>query len=122
MYSYKINNSYTVYVNFAYINSCIKASRKTAKSKSTRHTGSYGERISVKDIISIGSVVRVRNLDTQKVQTFFLSESNTFHSEIRTISDLSPVGKALMHHCVGETVCAHTPSGNVKYQILSINK
>ena len=28
MYSYKINNSYTVYVNYAYINDCVKAAKK----------------------------------------------------------------------------------------------
>ena len=30
MYSYKLNNSYTVYVNYAYLNECIKASKKKA--------------------------------------------------------------------------------------------
>lgn len=28
MYSYKINNSYTIYVNYEYINECIKAGKK----------------------------------------------------------------------------------------------
>ncbi len=28
MYSYKINNSYTIYVNYDYINQCIKAGKK----------------------------------------------------------------------------------------------
>ena len=31
MYSYKLNNSYTVYVNYAYLNECIKASKKKNK-------------------------------------------------------------------------------------------
>lgn len=31
--SYKINNSYTVYVNYIYLNDCIKASQKQAKKK-----------------------------------------------------------------------------------------
>ena len=31
MYSYKLNNSYTVYVNFTYLNECIKASKKSGK-------------------------------------------------------------------------------------------
>ena len=29
MYGYKINNSYTIYVNYAYLNECRKASKKT---------------------------------------------------------------------------------------------
>ena len=33
MYCYKINNSYTVYVNHAYLNECIKAGKKAAQAK-----------------------------------------------------------------------------------------
>ena len=32
MYSYKLNNSYTIYVNYAYLNDCIKASKKKSVS------------------------------------------------------------------------------------------
>lgn len=35
MYSYKLNNSYTVYVNYAYLNDCIKASKKKGHSVKT---------------------------------------------------------------------------------------
>ena len=38
MYGYKINNSYTIYVNYAYLNECRKASKKAKKtSLSTPH-------------------------------------------------------------------------------------
>lgn len=33
MYCYKLNNSYTVYVNYIYLNDCIKASKKEKKSR-----------------------------------------------------------------------------------------
>ena len=36
MYSYKINNSYTVYVNYNYLNDCIKACKKANKSCSQK--------------------------------------------------------------------------------------
>ena len=36
MYSYKLNNSYTVYVNYAYLNECIKASKKKSASTSVK--------------------------------------------------------------------------------------
>ena len=36
MYSYKLNNSYTVYVNYAYVNDCIKASEKKRSSISAK--------------------------------------------------------------------------------------
>ena len=35
--SYKINNSYTVYVNYAYLNECIKAGKKAANKKKQLH-------------------------------------------------------------------------------------
>lgn len=41
MYCYKLNNSYTVYVNYAYLNDCIKACQNKHKyiapSKKTSH-------------------------------------------------------------------------------------
>ena len=36
MYSYKLNNSYTVYVDYAYLNDCIKASKKKSVAASTK--------------------------------------------------------------------------------------
>ena len=36
MYSYKLNNSYTVYVNYVYLNDCIKASKKKNVSTSAK--------------------------------------------------------------------------------------
>ena len=38
------------------------------------------------------------------------------------ISDESPVGKSLLGHKVGEIVETETPSGIVKYKVLSINR
>lgn len=36
MYSYKLNNSYTIYVNYAYKNKCIKASKKKSMPASVK--------------------------------------------------------------------------------------
>lgn len=120
MYSYKLNNSYTIYVNYNYLNSCIKASRGKS-TRSVRQTkSSYGERIPVKAMVDLGSIVRVINLNTQVESTLVLSFADTSCTYGRSISDSSPVGKALMRHCVGETVSADTPSGTVRYKILNI--
>lgn len=40
MYCYKLNNSYTTYVNYYYINQCRKASRKARKERETETTTS----------------------------------------------------------------------------------
>ena len=36
MYSYKLNNSYTVYVNYIYLNECIKAGKKSVQKEDRR--------------------------------------------------------------------------------------
>lgn len=36
MYSYKLNNSYTVYVNYAYLNECIKANKDKSTAASVK--------------------------------------------------------------------------------------
>ena len=55
MYSYKLNNSYTVYVNYAYLNECIKASRcynsSNAKTKATAPI--YSTAVAVKNIAKL---------------------------------------------------------------------
>lgn len=38
MFNYKLNNSYTVYVNYAYLNDCIKASKKKQKTATSGKT------------------------------------------------------------------------------------
>ena len=41
MPSYKINNSYTVYVNYHYINACTKASKNKRKQAYTQNSGGF---------------------------------------------------------------------------------
>lgn len=47
MYGYKLNNSYTIYVNYAYLNECRKASNKSKKSSAPV---SYNRAQSKKDV------------------------------------------------------------------------
>ena len=44
MYCYKLNNSYTIYVNHYYINQCRKASQKMRKELEIEATASYYNR------------------------------------------------------------------------------
>ena len=44
MYCYKLNNSYTTYVNYYYINQCRKASQKARKERETETAASYYNR------------------------------------------------------------------------------
>lgn len=74
------------------------------------------------DKVSIGSYVTVKNYKRNKVDTYKIVGSAEANSGLKHISDESPVGKALFGHEVGDKVEAETPSGNVLYEILEINR
>lgn len=54
MYSYKLNNSYTVYVSYAYLNSCIKASKgaKHHKKGVMKSTSASGQSVCMKPLLA----------------------------------------------------------------------
>ncbi len=74
------------------------------------------------DKVSVGSYVTVKNMKREKVDTYKIVGSAEANTAKKRISDESPVGKALLGHKVGDTVEAETPSGNVPYEILEINR
>ncbi len=74
------------------------------------------------DTVGIGSRVKLQNLKTKEIESYTLLstiEADPFENKI---SNLSPVGKAIIGQKVGSLVTAHTSSGNVKYLILEILK
>lgn len=122
MYSYKINNSYTVYVNYAYINECIKASRKyNTKTNSTSLKPSYVTPAPKTRTVSIGSQISVFDLDTCEKEIFTITDSEDINIDDGIISHLSPVGRALLGHKVGEIINIPVPAGSIRYKIVSIS-
>lgn len=74
------------------------------------------------DTVSIGSSVRVLDLDYKEECRFIIvgtSEANPIEEKI---SNESPIGAALLGKKVGDTVVVGVPDGNVSFQILEINK
>ena len=74
------------------------------------------------DKVSVGSYVTVKNLKRDKIDTYKIVGSAEANTAKKRISDESPVGKALLGHKVGDKVEAETPSGNVPYEIIEINR
>lgn len=78
------------------------------------------------DAIGIGTTVTIRDLDEDDeefaVETFAITGSTEADSLNGSISNESPVGKALLNHRIGETVVVETPGGDVRYEILNIQK
>ena len=121
MYCYKLNNSYTVYVNYSYLNECIKASRKyNSNSKANKASPVYTKPIVIRNTVKIGSQVSVLNLDTQKKDIFTLAYSENINMAKRIISDTSPVGRALLGHSIGDTITVQVPAGTVRYKIMDL--
>jgi transcription elongation factor GreA len=72
------------------------------------------------DVVSLGSVVLLRNNDDREYQYRIVGAYEAQPSSGR-ISNESPVGKALLGHKVGALVIVSTPGGVKEYTILSIS-
>lgn len=73
------------------------------------------------EVVHIGSKVKLLDLEyNEEIEYKILGKSDIEHG---VISDLSPVGSAVMNKKVGDVADVHTPSGKViKMQILAISK
>ena len=75
------------------------------------------------DKVTLGKTVTVKNENTGKVDTYYMVGSTEADPFAKRISNLSPIGVALMGAKVGDTVTATgTPRGEVSYTILEITK
>lgn len=72
--------------------------------------------------VSIGSYVRVRDLDTGEAWEFRLVSPFEADPDEDRLSHESPIGEAVLGHKVGEVVEANIPAGRVRYEILDIRK
>lgn len=73
------------------------------------------------EIVRIGSKVKLLDMDYNEELEFKILGKSDIDNGI--ISDLSPVGSAIMNKKAGDIAEVHTPSGNIsKMKILSISK
>ena len=74
-----------------------------------------------KDVVSVGSVVRLRDVDAKETLEYHIVGSAEANPAEQKLSNESPVGKAIMGHKKGETVEVTTPRGSVvKFKIMEI--
>ena len=72
-------------------------------------------------IVSVGSVVRLRDVDAKETTEYFIVGSAEANPAERKLSNESPVGKAIMGRKKGETVEVATPRGSkLKFKIMEI--
>ena len=73
-----------------------------------------------KDVVSVGSTVRLRDVDAKQTMEYRVVGSAEANPAELKLSNESPVGKAIMGRKKGETVEVATPRGALKYKILEI--
>jgi transcription elongation factor GreA len=73
-----------------------------------------------KDIVSVGSHVRVKNMDANKTFEYHIVGSAEANPAENKLSNESPVGKAIIGHKKGDVVEVSAPRGALKFKILEI--
>jgi transcription elongation factor GreA len=72
-------------------------------------------------VVSVGSVVRLRDVDAKQTTEYFIVGSAEANPTENKLSNESPVGKAIMGRKKGETVEVATPRGSkIKFKIMEI--
>ena len=74
------------------------------------------------DRAAFGTVVTVRNLDTEKEMVFQLLGSYDSDLKRNAISIVSPVGQALLDCTVGDKLSVTVPRGELRLEVVEITK
>jgi len=72
------------------------------------------------DVVTMNSIVRVRNINTGEERAFLLAFPGKAGSQGRAVSILSPMGIALLGHREGDVLEWHLSSGHVEIRIMEI--
>ncbi len=73
-----------------------------------------------KDVVNVGCKVKLYDEDFDEDVEYRISGSSESDPANGVISNVSPVGKALIGHKKGETVAVKTPGGVINYKIVAI--
>ncbi|MGN0632991.1 MAG: transcription elongation factor GreA [Oscillospiraceae bacterium] len=74
------------------------------------------------DEIGVGSIMKVRDLEFDEVETLQIVGSTESDPENGKISDDSPIGKAALKKKVGDIFEVDAPVGVLKFEVLEISK
>ena len=72
--------------------------------------------------ISLGSVVKLLDLDYDEEITYSIVGSNQADPLEKKISDQSPMGRALMGKKAGENVTVLAPAGEIRFHVLEVTR
>jgi transcription elongation factor GreA len=77
------------------------------------------DRATNREIVNVGAHITVQE-ENFPAETYHLVGAKEADPQNARISHESPIGKALMGHRVGDTVCTETPAGKICIKILKI--
>ena len=72
------------------------------------------------EYVTIGSQVTIQELGSGDPETYLIVGSHEAAPGQGRISNVSPMGKALMNRCVGDKVSVDTPAGQLRFEVLRI--
>lgn len=74
------------------------------------------------DEIGMSSIMKIKRLGSDKIETFTIVASNQVNVKEGKISDESPLGKAALKKKVGDVFIVNAPIGEMEYEVLEISK
>ena len=74
------------------------------------------------DVVNLGSSVKVYDEDFEEEVVYDIVGTNQADPMNGKISDISPIGSALVGKTVGAEVTVATPTGDIKLKILSVER
>ena len=72
------------------------------------------------DKVQMLNKVKVKNLNTNQIMNFTLVSEQEADFMAGKLAVKTPIGQALLGHCVGDVVDAKVPAGVIKFEILEI--
>lgn len=74
------------------------------------------------DIVNLGSSVKVYDEEYEEETVYDIVGTNQADPMNGKISDISPIGSALIGKSVGDTVTVETPTGEIRFKILAVER
>ncbi|MDE6789121.1 MAG: transcription elongation factor GreA [Ruminococcus sp.] len=74
------------------------------------------------DEVGMGSIIKIRRVGTEKIETFNIVGTNHVNVKEGKISDESPIGKAAMKKKVGDVFIVEAPAGELRFEVIDISK
>jgi transcription elongation factor GreA len=89
--------------------------------KILRNARVIDETAAKKNMVSLGSRVKLKDLETGEVQEYWLVGSAESDPANYKISNEAPVGKAILGKKVGTVVDVAVPAGVIQYKVMEVN-